>query len=94
MFEHTSVQAGDVDGGEHRGGANDDGPEQELVLPNIREKGERARIMRVDAEHAAPHGLEFPGGNQNQPSQLGKHGGAGTEHNVAAVAVFAVTVDT
>jgi len=93
------VEDGDVHGREDREGADDDGVEEESVPVDISKERKRVRglvagvVPRwVEAEHAAPDGLKFPRGDEDQPCDLHKDGRAGAEDDIASVIVGAVAV--
>lgn len=94
VLEHVRVQAGDVHSGEDGEEGDGDRPEQELILPDVREEGERPCVVRIDPEHTSSHGLEFPGRDQDQPGEFGKYGRTCTEHDIARLVVLAVAVLT
>jgi len=95
VFEDVGVQAGDVDGWKDGKSANDDGPEQELVLPDVMEEWELAsRVAGIEGEHASSNALELPSRNQNQPGEFGEDCSSGAEDDVAGVVVAFVAVFT
>ena len=103
LLEHLGVQARDVHRRKHGDEADHDGPEEELVLPDVAEEGERAGhegavlaaavAERVEIKHAVAEVLELPGGDEDLPGELGEDGRAGAEDDVADVAAVAIAVD-
>jgi len=67
VSEDDLVDDGDVDNGERRADAGDDGPEQEAVLEQGVEDGEGAGVFfGVHVEQAAGQVLGFPGHDAEQ----------------------------
>ena len=68
MFKHVGVEAWDVHDWEDGESADNNGPEEEFVGVDIREEGELVfGLVGVETEHGAADGLEFPGGDEDEP---------------------------
>ena len=96
VSEDDLVDDGDVDDGERRADAGDDGPEQEAVLEQGVEDGEGAGVFfGVHVEQAAGQVLGFPGHDAEEHCEDGVGCGAGAEGEVAGrvVAVVAVVAE-
>ena len=96
VSENNLVDNRDVDDGERRADADNDGPKQEAVLEQGVEDGERAGVFfGVHVEQAAGQVLGFPGHDAEQDCQDRVCGGAGAEGEVASwiVAVVAVVAE-
>lgn len=89
MPENRGVETGNVDRGEHKETGDNDGPEQKLIVVKIAEEGEFVlSLIRVETKHGAADRLEFPRGDENEPSELSKNGSAGAENGFAGFRVL------
>ena len=96
VSEDDLVDDRDVDDGERRADAGDDGPEQEAVLEQGVEDGEGAGVFfGVHVEQAAGQVLGFPGHDAEQDCEDGVCCGSSAEGEVASgvVAVVAVVAE-
>lgn len=93
VLEDDLVETGDVDDGEHGDEASNDGPEEELVAPDVDDPlGEVALAAGLHAEETASQVDHLPGEEQGEPGKAGKGGGTGAEDNFAALGVRVVAV--
>ena len=96
VSEDDLVDDRDVDDGERRADAGDDGPEQEAILEQGVEDGEGAGVFfGVHVEQAAGQVLGFPGHDAEQDCEDGVCCGSSAEGEVASgvVAVVAVVAE-
>jgi hypothetical protein len=93
MSENDLVDDGDVDDGERRADTCDDRPEQEAVLEQSVEDGERAGIfLRIHVEQAAGQVLRFPSHDTEQDCQDAVRCGTSAKREVASWVVAMVAV--
>ncbi|GJC93041.1 hypothetical protein ColKHC_01867 [Colletotrichum higginsianum] len=85
VLEKGGVERRDVDDGEDGKGADDDGPEEELVVIDVLEEGELALAVGVQAEHGSAQVLELPGRDEDDPGKLGEDSSTGAEHGSAGL---------
>ena len=80
VFEDDVVQHRDVEDGEYGDPSGHDGPEEELVAPDIiYPLGEKFLGFRLHAEERPTHIDHFPGQEQCKPSQTNESGGSRSE---------------
>jgi len=88
MLEDDVVDDRDVESREDSNEASHDGPEQELVAPDIvHPLGEVLRRLGLHAEERAAHVDHLPGEEESEPRQAHEGRGAGAEDSVARFAV-------
>lgn len=84
VLKNVDVDLGNVDDGEGDEKAGDDGPEEETVVVDGLEDGERTGPAFVHVEETAVKVLDLPGGNQEEEAQSRERGSSGAEHAVTA----------
>lgn len=91
MFEDVVVDDGNVQGGEDGDETRNDGPEEELVPPDVDHPlGKVALAAGLHAEETAAHVDHFPGQEQREPCERHECGGAGSEDRVTLLRVGVV----
>lgn len=89
MLQDDIIDDRDVDEREHGNESSNDGPEEELVAPDINNPlGEVTLAARLHAEERTAHVDHFPGQEQGEPSQAGKCRGTSAEDNLATFALL------
>lgn len=90
VLEHVDVDHGDVHDGEGNQEARDDGPEEEAVVVDGLEDGQRAGPALVHVEETSVEVLDLPGRNEEEEAQRRERGSSGAEDAVAAGAFVLV----
>lgn len=91
VLEDDVVDHRDVQRWEDSDEAGDDGPEQELVAPDVDHPLRKVLLaLRLHAEEGPPHVNHFPGEEEREPRQAGEAGRARTEDGVALLGVGVV----
>ena len=95
VFKHSLVDDGDIKQGEEGDEADHDGPEEELVAPDVVHPLRQVELgAGLHAEKRAAHVNHFPRQEQREPRQTRKRRGAGAKDNVARVVVRVVAILT
>lgn len=93
VFEDDRVDDGDVQKRENSDEAGDNGPEEELVAPDVEESlGKVLPGLGLHTEKGPAHVQHFSGKEKGKPGQGGEGRGAGAEDGVASVAIGVVAV--
>lgn len=93
VLKDNRVENRNVDDGKHGDEACDDGPEQELVAPDINDPLRKVALaLGLHTEERSAHVDHFPGKEKSEPSEAGERSGTSAENDRAVVGVFVVAV--
>lgn len=92
VLENDTVDDWDVESGENRDKPSDNGPEKELVLPDIvHPLRQIPAALRLHAEERAAHANRLPRQKKGKPCQADERCSASAEYSVAFLAIAVVT---